>query len=94
MNAISDCDNFSEVTGKRYVGGIVGFSQTTNIQNCNNSGVVEATSDGAGGMIGYGGSCDISSCFNNGAIRGTNFVGGIGGWVRISKRFKLLYYRM
>ena len=75
------------VTGKNYVGGLVGMVQGGTIDNCHSQGVVRGSSS-VGGLIGY-----LGYYFNNvivinsssiGTVSGFNQIGGLVGWQHFS----------
>lgn len=86
------CYNTGNVSGKQYVGGIVGdieyddyAEEYANIgailENCYNSGKIEAT-DSVGGIAGeYCNSIILRNCYNAGEIVGSTIVGGVVGYV-------------
>ena len=67
----------SSIQGYNYVGGVVGYTQSTNITNCNNTGSVSG-SEYIGGIVGYL-SGDGLNCSNSGNVIGNAYVGGISG---------------
>ena len=67
----------SSIQGYRNVGGVVGYAQSTNITNCNNTGSVSG-SEYIGGIVGYL-SGDGLNCSNSGNVIGNAYVGGISG---------------
>ena len=74
--------NYSEVTGMRYVGGIMGRSSIgTVVTRCINSGKIESKSSDVGGISGNLTNKDIKFdfCENYGTITGTSNIGGILG---------------
>ena len=69
------------VSGKSYVGGIVGYNLGT-ISGCVNKATVTATSTTVGGITSYlKGSAKVEKCANLGAVNGngTTYTGGIVG---------------
>lgn len=74
--AVSECKNSESVTGKRFVGGIVGELDGA-ISDCYNIGAINGTI-GVGGIAGKA-SGEIKHCFNTGNIVGTNVGGVVGG---------------
>ena len=78
---ISYCNNYGEVTGALYVGGIAGLPRkndaNSTIANCVNAGNVTATSSYCGGITGLT-RCDLSNCVSLGTttltIAGTSAV--------------------
>ena len=59
------------------VGGVVGYSYSTDIGNCSNS--ADIYGDYSGGILGYGNTKIVNST-NTGNISGGKYVGGIVGW--------------
>ena len=90
---IRNCINKANVIGYNSAGGIVGFSDASNltsnitIENCNNYGNVTITGGGyaytgAGGISGAGGK-QIINCNNYGNINGVYTMGGIVGYIAV-----------
>lgn len=87
---ISNCTNYGTVTcaGKgqnnQVIGGVVGVSGS-NVIGCVNYGNVgnsPSSISTVGGIVGIQYSCgSIKNCQNYGEIQGSNYVGGILGWV-------------
>jgi hypothetical protein len=77
--AISGCSNACLVSGSgNYVGGVCGYSSSSSITSCYNTGSVSG-SVGVGGVCGYS-SSSITSCYNTGSVLGDgDFVGGVCG---------------
>ena len=73
---IQNCYNTGNITGKKFVGGIVGLvARTTTIQNCYNTGTVssDSISGGVVGLInGDGANTVIKNCHNTGNITSTS----------------------
>ncbi len=70
------------VTGRWYVGALIGNNSGGSITDCNMSGIVNGTAGVTGGLIGFspdGGS--ISGCFSTGSVYAPNshYVGGLIG---------------
>ncbi|MCD7948601.1 MAG: InlB B-repeat-containing protein [Oscillospiraceae bacterium] len=89
----SDCTNEGVLSGKAYMGGIVGTSGsssypvTAQFVGCENNGSfgTDATSY-LGGIAGYcygvsDNRASFESCINNAAVPGTTYHGGISGYV-------------
>ncbi len=88
------CNNYGNVHGTNYVGGITGFHQGTStstasyapyIITCANAGNVSGTDyiGGIVGRLGYttsGYNAYAQECANIGSVSGTNYVGGICGY--------------
>ena len=65
------------VYGGRFVGGIVGYSDTNlKIINCINKATIIGNT-WVGGVAGYGNNIVIENCTNNGKVLGNGYVGGI-----------------
>lgn len=83
-NAVSTIKNLSvtgSVSGKMYVGGLVGYASTyTRVINCMNHASVNAAGNYSGGVIGviYGYS-SVDHCANFGKISGAGMTGGVVG---------------
>lgn len=76
---ISNCHNYSNVTGGHYyIGGITGASWGT-IQGCTNNGNISTPSDFVGGIVGDFYST-LTECANTGDISGQTSVGGLVGY--------------
>ena len=71
---IINCYNLGNITGKNYIGGIVG--QGGNVTNCFND--AEITGEYYISGIGCG-SKDVKNCYNIGKVYGKNTISGIGG---------------
>lgn len=104
---VKNCCNTSSVTGKSYVGGIVGFSsvnksssgENSYISECINTGNITATGSYVGGILGNGeynySKTNVQESINTGTIRGSEYVGGICGYVyKISHCYSIgtIYY--
>ncbi len=82
---ISNLGVSGEVTGKEYVGGIVGYATATSIINCYNSATVTASSayGYVGGIVGYATTTSIINCYNSATVTASTsgaYVGGIAGY--------------
>ncbi len=87
---VSNCVNTGDVSGKDYVGGIVGYGMYSTIENCTNSGNVKTVSPNGnivGGIIGCATYANrsaedctiIRGCHNTGNVSANLTVGGIVG---------------
>ena len=90
---VSDCENYGDVTGVKFIGGIVGRLNGI-VNNCYNEGYISSnkTNTGginAGGIAGYaagyaGGKCIISNSTNigdievNGTLQSNDYAGIVG----------------
>ncbi|MDR0303458.1 MAG: hypothetical protein LBH98_01625 [Chitinispirillales bacterium] len=73
--------NDSEIKGKDYVGGLVGYiiaNVAAKIDNCSFSGAVEGTGENVGGLAGFNGGT-ITGSHSAGTVIGTNKTGGLAG---------------
>ncbi|MDR2517433.1 MAG: hypothetical protein LBC88_08655, partial [Spirochaetaceae bacterium] len=70
------------VTGRDYVGGIVGNAVTTEISGCSNAAEVTAGGNDAGGIAGWVESGSVTASVNTGIVRADQNAGGIVGWGR------------
>lgn len=69
----------SDIKGKQYTGGIVGYQNTGEIINASNSGTVTGSSY-TGGIVGYNYSGTIDNAVNSADISSDSFyIGGIAG---------------
>lgn len=75
-----NCQNFADISGSSFVGGIVGFHFGGHIRHCYNTGKIEASSFCAAGIAGGNGNAETSYCFNTGNITayGHSVAGIIG----------------
>lgn len=78
---IENCD----ITARQYVGGVVGYSYDTNVDNCRVSGAIktaaEVTGSYHGGVIGYSYWYNTTNCFNAASVTGKgSYYGGIVGY--------------
>ncbi len=76
-----------------YVGGVVGRTDSANVNNCYNTGDVKNECEslvtfcdaGVGGVVGYQDDGTVENCYNTGAVTGSYDV-SIGGVVGIQKK--------
>jgi hypothetical protein len=67
------------ITGREYVGGLVGVNAGT-LTSCYATGSVSGA-DFVGGLVGYNYSGTLTACYATGSVTGTNYyVGGLVGW--------------
>lgn len=91
---ISDCYNTGDIISKNAItseaGGITGYfsgstAETSSIQNCFNTGKVEASGVDVGGISGYLTKTTVNNCYNIGNITSTSdkttgiYIGGLIG---------------
>lgn len=79
---IENCHNKCEITGKGYVGGIVGYVPSTsnleNIINCSNEGTLSSIENlYVGGIVGNTDCANmvIENCYNSGIVVGSGITG-------------------
>ncbi len=80
-NMIENCTNNNNVSGKKYTGGILGYSDTkpnASITGSSNNGNVSG-GDYTGGVAGYE-TIRISLSANSGNVAGGSYVGGVSGF--------------
>ena len=82
------CTVTSAIADNTYVGGIVGFNDSSRLEKCTNNATVTGTSNCVGGVVGSNKSGTIDTCKNYGAVtdngtetkdNGGNYVGGVVG---------------
>ena len=89
VGTVTNCYNTSSVTGKDFVGGVVGSNSGT-VTNCYNAGsvtgryTVGGVVHSVGGVVGYNynvyyGTGTVTDCYNTGSVTGEIFVGGVIG---------------
>ncbi len=66
----------SYVKGNKYVGGVVGYADSS-VSGCYNTGTVSGGTY-VGGVVGYADS-SVSGCYNTGTVSGGTYVGGVVG---------------
>ncbi len=92
---IIGCNNYGYISGRRYVGGILGGSNHEGsvtpatyitIDQCTNDGTVTTKTTDVGGIVGMGWNIEVSDCLNRGEIQNTRTAttggaesGGIAG---------------
>ncbi len=57
-----ECDNSGNVSGKGWVGGVVGFNGGSSILDCQNDGTVSGTGEYIGGVVGYLSVGEVRDC--------------------------------
>lgn len=85
LGSISDSYNDGDITGGKYVGGLVGYNYGGSVSNVVNAGDVYGESEkfeenegGIGGLVGFN-SGSVTQASNAGAIDGDYYVGGLVG---------------
>lgn len=78
---IQDCYNTGTVSGNYYIGGVAGFLNESEVENCYNAGAVHAIghSMNLGGVAGYVWyNSSVANSYNTGTVSGTG-NGGVAG---------------
>ena len=80
---IIGCNNYGYISGRRYVGGIVGGTNHegtkevyTCIDQCTNEGTVTTKTTDIGGIVGMGWYVKVADCLNRGAVENTRTSSG------------------
>ena len=68
------------VLGRRYVGGVVGYSSQDTISDCYSIGGNVTGDAWVGGLVGYNSSGTVSNCFSTGSVTGGSYIGGLVGY--------------
>lgn len=81
---LENCSNKADISGKNYVGGVLGYASVKNIKmtRCSNEGAVTCAasySSSAGGVVSYvalnnSGTCKMDSCLNSRAVKIDNGI--------------------
>ncbi len=83
FGTITNCYTAGSVEGKENVGGLIGYSLSSHIENCYSrtsiTGVKSGESDYLGGLIGYVNSGTVKRCYATGYIRPRNDNAEYGG---------------
>ncbi len=87
--SISKCVNAGNVTGKAYVGGIVGDASSTAvicfIESCRTNATVSGTANCVGGIVGRAlNGVVVNSCYAKGSVSGRYDVGGLIGLMQVN----------
>ena len=86
----------SQIFGNGYVGGIVGYAEYVDIENCYNTGSIKENLKiqayfSTGGIAGKIDNSTIENCYNTGVINGDAFVGGIVGNIEANSELNYCY---
>ncbi len=80
--SILNCYVTGTVSGGSSVGGLVGYNQTSSVENCYSLCNINGSSKGSrvGGLIGYNfNNSPVDNCYATGTVSGNNEVGGLIG---------------
>jgi len=82
---VNDCYSEGSVDGNQYVGGLIGINYGGIVTDCHSSANVSSNGMGAaGGLIGSSEpliSGNVSGCYSTGDVEGTDWAGGLIGFV-------------
>ncbi|MBQ9887163.1 MAG: hypothetical protein IJM37_09940 [Lachnospiraceae bacterium] len=84
-SSVYNCVNYASVSGRDFVGGIVGYLATGDVYDCVNEGTITSSGNSCGGIVGTvrtDADEDISNVYrsyNVGEINGVTYVGGVIG---------------
>ena len=67
------------ITGRDYVGGLVGWNSSGTLTGCYAAGSVSGTGNCVGGLVGNNIVGTITTCYATGSVSGTGAVGGLVG---------------
>jgi hypothetical protein len=82
IGVVSNCSVSGRVTGRFYVGGVLGYGHGTTTDQCVNRSNVTGSSR-VGGVVGGGGLNPVTGCRNEGSVSGsTEYLGGVMGAAR------------
>jgi hypothetical protein len=70
----------SYIYAAQYIGGVVGYSTSSTVSNCYNTGTVSGSKN-VGGVAGSVASGTVSNCYNTGTISGGGMAGDMAGGV-------------
>ena len=80
---ITNCYSTCSVTGSSYVGGLIGYNNSANVNKCYSTGNVSGvheTVGSVGGLIGYCDNSTVSNCYSTGNVTATGrSAGGLIG---------------
>ena len=98
-STVENCANYGSVSGKTYIGGIVGYTGFMNnfstlIEKSKNSGKINGKYSCVGGICGWNGAGKILECSNSGEVilNGEEAYYGVGGIVGSSSSTKTDIY--
>jgi len=77
--SVSEGRSTATVTGKSYVGGLVGYNSKASIASSCSSGAVSGDSE-VGGLVGYNDQGSIATSGSTGPVSGDSTVGGLLGF--------------
>ena len=81
FNIMTNCYTTGSIRGSNVVGGLVGYTETSNISNCYSTCNVSGSGNNVGGLIGHEEDGGITiNCYTTGKVSGNNNVGGLIGY--------------
>ena len=78
------------IHGNSYVGGLVGYATSSEINAVYVSGIVVGANNNIGGMVGYTSYSKISDSYTTGSVAGNDDIGGVVGEASNSQLFRSL----
>lgn len=79
--SISNCYATGAISGRLYIGGLIGYNPSGIVLNCFATNTVSGGSgNSAGGLIGYNSSGTVSQCYATGDVNALHSVGGLVGY--------------
>ncbi|MCG8697339.1 MAG: hypothetical protein MI922_04740, partial [Bacteroidales bacterium] len=76
---VSNCFVSGNVAGDNYIGLLIGYAYTSNIECCYTEGEATADNFNAGGLVSYTKGATLKKCFSIAKVKGTYNVGGLIG---------------
>ena len=78
---IKDLGVEGSVNGDRFVGGLMGYTNSGSVLNCYSTGDVSTTENAVGGLAGGSFDADFSECHSTCFVSGNEDVGGLLGYI-------------
>ena len=75
---VINCYVAGSISGKNYVGGVVGIGNSI---NCYSTGTINGSGEYIGGVIGYINWASSSNCYSTCDVNGNDYVGGVAGYI-------------
>ena len=82
---ITDCTVTGNISGRNYVGGVVGYLTGATIKNCHSYGTIKGSGTYIGGIVGKADSCNILDCSSSGIFSSKgSYIGGLVGYSNLN----------
>ena len=78
-STVSNCYSTGTASGTKYVGGLVGYNNSSTVSNSYSTGTASGTTN-VGGLVGSNYGSTISNSYSTGTASGTSYVGGLAGY--------------